>query len=256
MEKNWPDDHFSTVVNTMRALRETTSFRKMLTLTEELHPDQLSNGINYITDAFGTVQERPSDLETYYLRRSQALMYYKRPHDCLALCYEALQRQNPFWNGNEMWIKWRLARSLAAINRPLAAEKLLRHIVEVYEKDDNTFFTLDLASFLWETDRCEESLHTLVRICMYKDMHGPKHDVAALGQLTERLLELRWLYTAQLHAELYSMEAHLQGLKPHKTLVQVQLPRIWPDKHIVRRNKARVLRLLRPVWTELLLAFG
>jgi|GEM_PF-1064250 len=256
MATHRPDDHSATIANTMRALRETNSLRKMLTLTEELHPDQLLTHVDCLTDAFGTVQERPSDLEIYYLRRSQALMYYKRPHDCLALCYEALQRQNPFWNGNEMWIKWRLACSLAAINRPLAAEKLLRHLVDVYEKDDNTFFSLELASFLWETDRCEESLDMLVRICMYKDMHGPKHDVAALGQLTERLLELRWLYTAQLHAELYSMEAHLQGLKTHKTLVQVQLPRIWPDKHIVRRNQARVLRLLRPVWVELLVAFG
>jgi len=134
--------------------------QQILEWTARATPDELSEapgrGNNPTT---GQPMEFASDREKWYAARTRALLEVGQHAECIALCQEALQRFGKLHHDNDVWFRWRMAQSKAALGDRATA---ITEIQSLLKRKQDFFLYWRIAQYQFELGQVEEALKNAV----------------------------------------------------------------------------------------------
>lgn len=97
----------------------------------------------------------PSRLEKYYTYASKSYFECRDYDDCILISDNALRSLSKFTNSSDVWLNWRIAKSLKELNRP---EEALLYLNEVSKAKRDWFIPKEIAENYFMLDDKENAL--------------------------------------------------------------------------------------------------
>lgn len=153
----------------------------------------------FLNDEKGMWKGRPtkSRRERFLDRATKALLECEEYDDCIDLCQMALESMDDFINYADTWYRWRIAKSLKALNRH---EEALAYLTEVLSVKQEWYMYRDMAEIHCSLGNEDEALEN---VCCAMLAPGQRQMKVNLYGLVYHLLKDSNPEIALKHAQMY-----------------------------------------------------
>lgn len=186
----------------------------------------------------GKTETYASDLEKWFSRRSKFTLKTEQYQECILASNEALNKLSSFHSNNDVWLRYRLAKSYLALNRLDEAIKL-KSVLEKRAKIHWSIYQV-----LFEISVAEKSDSALEFAGHCASLDGSHaHRKTFYKELAEYLYSLKMFREAMLHRQLV---LKLNEQDDNKVVAFASNWNISED--ISKMNIGAVLRELKEIW--------
>jgi tetratricopeptide (TPR) repeat protein len=256
------EDTFSPYIHTILAILHYLSKKRpfpaesVLTWTEKLRPDTLSNVPFIFTTTTGKTREYSSQIEKYYIYRTRGLYSLNQYDRCLVACQKALSEIDKFHENNYLWIarfeamcylaKGDLDSALKKYTKITTVKKdwlVLKDIAQIYSQQDQwaTALKFAISSAMAPGDREK-------KIALF-DLLSFLHNRLGKRELSEKHMLLAYLLRFRLqkpiHFEIQKRVASMGNL-PSERILFLELRNYWESIEYgnIPRIKGKIINIL------------
>lgn len=220
-----------------------------------LDPTLLSTEPNRYTDSSGKSRVNASPREKWYMHMTKALEELSRFEDCINLCQHGLQDIPTLHHDNDVWFRWRIAKSKIGLGQ---IEEAIGDLHFILERKQDWFFSHELANAYSQMGKHELALeHALTAALAPGEVSYKWKLYVLLADLLERAgkpeeAEQHLLLAAKIHQEsgwdipsevANRVDVDVENETPGVKRLSRQLEELW--KQLRYQNKQRYQGVIR-----------